>query len=214
MPGGYVVIKVAIVDDHQLVREGLVSVLEGVSDIEVVGSYPAGQDLIDALPESRPDVVVMDMRLPDGLGSMWTEAVKRLAPDVKVLVLTGFHSDDKLMLALDADADGFMYKESSKDELIQAVHDVARGDFYVSPEAARKLRDLSMPSAGTTITPREAGVLIALRDGLTTEEIAGRLLLSTSTVKTHLSSVFRKLGVRNRVEAVREAIQRGIVSGD
>lgn len=207
-------IKVAIVDDHQLVREGLVAVLQGVEDIEVVGSYRAGQDLIDALTASRPDLVVMDMRLPDGLGSKWTGAVKRLAPDVKVLVLTGFHSDDKLMLALEAGADGFMYKESSKDELIQAVHDVARGDFYVSPEAARKLRDMSMPSAGSTVTPREAEVLIALRDGLTTDEIAGQLLLSTSTVKTHLSSVFRKLNVRNRVEAVREAIQRGIVSGD
>ncbi|HEX9093509.1 MAG TPA: response regulator transcription factor [Coriobacteriia bacterium] len=207
-------IKVAIVDDHQLVREGLVSVLETVEDIQVVGSYRAGQELIDALASSQPDLVVMDMRLPDGLGSTWTEAVKRQAPDVKVLVLTGFHSDDKLLLALDACADGFMYKESSKDELIQAVHEVARGDFHLSPEAARKLRDLSMPSAGSTITPREAEVLMALRDGLTTEEIASRLMLSASTVKTHLGSAFRKLGARNRVEAVREAILRGIVSGD
>jgi DNA-binding NarL/FixJ family response regulator len=207
-------IRVAIVDDHQIVRDGLVSVLEAVEEIQIVGSHRAGQELIDALEVSRPDLVVMDMRLPDGLGSTWTEAVKRRLPEVKVLVLTGFHSDDKLILALEAGADGFMYKESSKEELVQAVRDIARGDFFVSPEAARKLRDLSMPSAGGAITPREAEVLISLRDGLTTDEIAGRLLLSTSTVKTHLGSVFRKLGARNRVEAVREAIKRGIVSGD
>jgi DNA-binding NarL/FixJ family response regulator len=207
-------IRVAVVDDHQIVRDGIVSVLETVSDIEIVGSHSSGQGLMDALATDRPDLIVMDMRLPDGLGSTWTEAAKRRAPDVKVLVLTGFHSDDKLMLALEAGADGFMYKESSKEELVQAVHDIARGDFYVSPEAARKLRDMSMSAAGCTVTPREAEVLIALRDGLKTDEIAGRLLLSTSTVKTHLGSVFRKLGVRNRVEAVREAIRRGIVSGD
>jgi DNA-binding NarL/FixJ family response regulator len=206
-------IRVAIVDDHQIVRDGLVAVLEAVEEIQIVGSHCAGQELMDALAVSRPDLVVMDMRLPDGLGSTWTEAVKRRCPEVKVLVLTGFHSDDKLILALEAGADGFMYKESSKEELVQAVRDVARGDFHVSPEAARKLRDLSM-STGGTVTPREAEVLISLRDGLTTDEIAGRLLLSTSTVKTHLSSVFRKLGARNRVEAVREAIKRGIVSGD
>jgi DNA-binding NarL/FixJ family response regulator len=207
-------IRVAIVDDHQIVRDGIASVLEAVDEIEIVGSHCAGQEMIDALATSRPDLIVMDMRLPDGLGSTWTDAAKRRAPDVKVLVLTGFHSDDKLMLALEAGADGFMYKESSKEELVQAVRDVAAGDFYVSPEAARKLRDMSLSTTGCTVTPREAEVLIALRDGLTTDEIAGRLLLSSSTIKTHLSSVFRKLAVRNRVEAVREAIRRGIVSGD
>jgi DNA-binding NarL/FixJ family response regulator len=207
-------IRVAIVDDHQIVRDGIVSVLDAVEEIEIVGSHCAGQEMIDALATSRPDLVVMDMRLPDGLGSKWTDAVKRLAPAVKVLVLTGFHSDDKLMLALEAGVDGFMYKESSKEELVQAVRDVARGDFYMSPEAARKLRDMSVSSTGSTVTPREAEVLMALRDGLTTDEIAGRLMLSASTIKTHLSSVFRKLAVRNRVEAVREAIRRGIVSGD
>ena len=205
-------IRVAVVDDHQVVREGIVSVLGRAEDVTVVGSYSAGQDLIDALASTLADLVVMDMRLPDGLGSSWADAVKRDHPDVKVLILTGFHSDAKMLLAIEAGADGFMYKESSGEDLLHAVREVAAGNFYVSPEAARRLRDLKMSGSMETITAREAEVLIALRDGKTTDEIAHLLLLSPSTVKTHLSSIFRKLGARNRVEALREAVKRGVIS--
>lgn len=206
--------RVAVVDDHHVVRQGLEAVLERVPDIEVVGSFSRGQDLIDALPSLRPDLVLMDMRLPDGLGSSWVTQAKRLHPGMKVLILTGYHSDAKLLLALEADADGFMYKESSAEELLRAVREVAEGNFYVSPEAARRMRDLKVLSGGSAVTAREVEVLLALRDGMTTEEIARALLLSVSTVKTHLGSVYRKLESRNRVEAVREAIKRGIISDE
>lgn len=203
--------RVAVVDDHQVVREGLVSVLVQAEDIDVVGSFSKGQDLIDALPALGAELVVMDMRLPDGLGSSWAEEIKRTSPDVKVIILTGFHSDAKLILALEAGADGFMYKESSGEDLMHAIREVAAGNFYISPDAARKLRDLRMQGSGESVTTREAEVLIALQNGLTTDEIARELRLSASTVKTHLSSIFRKLGARNRIEALREAVKRGIL---
>ncbi len=204
-------IRVAIVDDHQVVRDGMESVLERVEDIEVVGSFEAGQPFMDAMADLSPDVVVMDMGLPDGLGSAWAGKAKGAMPELRVLVLTGFHSDDKLVLALDAGVDGFMYKESSGEELVNAVREVAKGGFFLSPEAARKMRDLTTGPKATSLTPRETEVLVALRDGLTTDEMANGLLLSASTVKTHLASIYRKLEARNRVEAVREAIKRGII---
>ena len=204
-------IRVCIVDDHQVVRDGIESVLERAEDLEVAGSYATGQALMDDLAGLSPDVVVMDMGLPDGTGAAWAEAAKRDLPAVRVVILTGLHSHDKLVLALDAGVDGFLYKESSGQDLLSAIREVAKGGFYASPEAARKMRDMTTGSAASSLTPREVEVLVALRDGLTTDEMARQLLLSASTVKTHLASIYRKLSARNRVEAIREAAKQGVI---
>lgn len=204
-------IRVCIVDDHQVVRDGIESVLERVEDLEVAGSFATGQALMDGLGGHSPDVMVMDMGLPDGSGAMWAEAAKRALPTVRVVILTGLHSNDKLVLALDAGVDGFLYKESSGQDLVTAIREVANGGFFASPEAARKMRDMTTGSTAGSLTPREIEVLVALRDGLTTDEMARQLLLSASTIKTHLASIYRKLSARNRVEAIREAVSRGVI---
>ncbi len=204
-------IKLFVVDDHEVVRQGIEAVLRYDSEIEVVGSFECGQKAYEALPHSQVDLVVMDMKLPDGLGAEWARRMKELKPELKILILTGFHSEAELLFSLEAGVDGYLFKEVSSDELVRAVKEVNKGNFYLSPEVARKVRELTL-SPKSTLTFREAEVLVALRDGLTTEEIARKLCLSQSTVKTHLRNIYQKLGVRNRVEAVREALKRGIIS--
>ncbi|TLM80392.1 MAG: response regulator transcription factor [Actinobacteria bacterium] len=203
-------LRIAIVDDHRVVRDGIEAVLGRDTEFEVVGAYEAGCPFIASLDRCEPDVVVMDMRLPDGLGADFARRAKQVAPSVRILILTGVRSEAEMVMALEAGVDGYLLKDSSSDDLPQAVREVAAGNFYASPEVMRRMRDLSVAN-GESVTPREAEVLVALRDGLTTDEIGERLHMSASTVKTHLAHLYRKLEARNRVEAVREAIRRGLV---
>jgi NarL family two-component system response regulator LiaR len=205
------VVKVAVVDDHEVVRKGVESVLEKDSEIEVLGCFSCGSELCKFPSISKLDVVIMDLKLPDGLGADWAKKVKEENPNVKVLILTGYHTEAELLLSLEAGVDGYIFKEVTSSELINAVKEVAKGNFYLSPEVARKVKDITI-SPKSALTSREFEVLLALKNGLTSEEIAQELCLSLSTVKTHLRNIYQKLGVRNRVEAVREGIKRGLIS--
>jgi NarL family two-component system response regulator LiaR len=203
-------VRVAVVDDHEVVRRGIESVLQKDSQIEVAGCFSCGSELCNSSSVSSLDVVIMDLKLPDGLGANWAKRLKEQNARVKVLILTGYHTEAELFLSLEAGVDGYLFKEVSSTELIKAVKEVAKGHFYISPEVARKVKDFTI-SPKVTLTSRELEVLLALKNGLTSEEIAQELCLSLSTVKTHLRNIYQKLGVRNRVEAVREAIKRGLI---
>ena len=157
-------------------------------------------------------MVITAAHLPDGPGAELVRLIKRERPEVKALILTYSHAEADLVLALDAGVDGYLCKECSADELLRAIEEAFAGRFYVSPCVAHHMRSMATGPLDDTLTTREIEVLLALKDGLTTEEIATRLMLSASTVKTHLGSIYRKFEVRNRVEAVREGTQRGIIT--
>ncbi len=203
--------RVTLVDAHTVMRDGLQACLERESDLTVAGSYECGADLVNATGDQPPDVVVMEAKLPDGTGAEWTTRVKREHPDTRVVILTGCHTDAELLLALEAGADGFLYKEDSAERVLAAIREVLRGNMYVSPLAARRMRDLAVNDAEDALSPRELEVLVALHDGLTTDEVARKLCISESTVKTHVAGIYRKLDAHNRIGASREAERRGIL---
>lgn len=203
-------IRIAVVDDHEVVRKGIESVLQKDPQIEVVCSYGCGNELCHSSLLKSLDVVIMDLKLPDGLGANWVKKIKEKNAHLKVLILTGYHTEAELFLSLEAGVDGYIFKDVSADELIKAVKEVAKGHFYLSSEVARKVKDFTV-SSRFSLTPRELEVLLALKKGLTSEEIAHELRLSLSTVKTHLRNIYQKLNVRNRVEAVQEAMRKGLI---
>lgn len=203
--------RVALADRERVLREGLESVFDQTADIEVVGSFGDGQGLLDALHSLKPDLVIVAAHLPDGRGAEWIRTLKRESPEVKALILTYSHAEADLVLALDAGVDGYLCKECSTEELLSAMRDAYADRFHISPCVAGHMRNMAAGPVGDTLTTREIEVLVALKDGLTTEEIAAKLMLSTSTVKTHLGNVYRKFEVRNRVEAVRKATEHGLI---
>lgn len=213
-------IRVLVVDDHQLVRTGFRVILEIEEDIEVIGEASDGAQAVDLAASARPDVVLMDVEMPgvDGL-----EATRRIvAADAaaSVLILTTFDRDDYLFAALEAGASGFLLKNGTPEALIDAVRVVARGDALLAPEITRRvIATFTKPGAATRtngarlseLTPREYEVLVLLAGGATNAEIAAALLLGEATVKTHVSRVLAKLGVRDRTQAVVFAYEHGVV---
>jgi DNA-binding NarL/FixJ family response regulator len=214
------VIRVLVVDDHQLVRTGFRVILEIEGDIEVIGEASDGAQAVDLAASARPDVVLMDVEMPgvDGL-----EATRRIvAADAaaSVLILTTFDRDDYLFAALHAGASGFLLKNGTPEALIDAVRVVARGDALLAPEITRRVIATFTKPGGATrtngarlseLTPREYEVLVLLAGGATNAEIAAMLLLGEATVKTHVSRVLAKLGVRDRTQAVVFAYEHGVV---
>jgi DNA-binding NarL/FixJ family response regulator len=214
------VIRVLVVDDHQLVRTGFRVILEVEEDIEVIGEASDGAQAVDLAASARPDVVLMDVEMPgvDGL-----EATRRIvAADAaaSVLILTTFDRDDYLFAALHAGASGFLLKNGTPEALIDAVRVVARGDALLAPEITRRvIATFTKPGTATRtngarlseLTPREYEVLVLLAGGATNAEIAAALLLGEATVKTHVSRVLAKLGVRDRTQAVVFAYEHGVV---
>jgi DNA-binding NarL/FixJ family response regulator len=215
------VIQVLIADDHELVRDGLRAVLDAQDDIEVVGEAADGEEALARASELRPDVVLMDIRMPrlDGI-----EATRRLAAAgenaPRVLVLTTFDLDEYVFEALRSGAGGFMLKDARPAQLADAVRTVARGEALLAPTVTRRLieRYVHRRPADTTLaarfhelTERELEVLQLLTRGLSNAEIGARLFLSAATVKTHVTRVLAKLGVRDRVQAVVLAYEAGIV---
>jgi DNA-binding NarL/FixJ family response regulator len=221
-----VTIRVLLVDDQALLRQGFAMILAHEPDIEVVGEASDGQEAVVLAGRTQPDVVLMDIRMPviDGI-----EATRRIVSDnpaVRVLILTTFDLDEYAFGALGAGASGFLLKDVRPEELAAGIRTVASGDAVVSPRITRRLLDecahLLAPdgvpderrAAVSTLTDREREVLEAVADGLSNAEIAGRLFVSEATVKSHVGRILGKLGLRDRVQAVVFAFQTGIVRPD
>jgi DNA-binding NarL/FixJ family response regulator len=211
-------IRVLIVDDQPLARAGFKAVLESTGAMSVIGEAESGERAIELARRHRPDVVLMDVRMPgmDGI-----EATRRM-PEQKILILTTFGLDDYIIEALRAGASGFLLKDAPVEELVRAVRNVAAGDAQLSPSVTRRLLQQvarRLPAAVSTdsgalgeLTEREREVLRLLAVGMSNAEMAAALVVSEPTVKSHVSSVLQKLGLRDRVQAVIYAYESGLIA--
>ncbi|MGY1786199.1 response regulator [Geodermatophilus sp. SYSU D00698] len=206
-------IRVLVVDDHPVVRGGLVGWLAGQPDLDVVGEAGDGQEALAQVAATRPDVVLMDLRMPrmDGV-----TAIERLAvthPGVRVLVLTTYDTDADIVRAVAAGATGYLLKDAPLPQLADAVRAAARGETVLAPPVAARLVSRMRAPAAEEPTPRELEVLAGVARGLTNAEIGRELYIGEATVKTHLLRVFAKLGVDDRTRAVMVAVERGLLPG-
>lgn len=200
-------ITVLLVDDHPVVRDGLRGMLADEVGIEVVGEAGNGRDALTAARQLRPDVVLMDLRMPTLDGVAATLAVREELPDTRVLVLTTFDSDRDIQRAIAAGAVGYLLKDAPPADLVRGVRAAARGEATLAPTVAARL----MAPTPDPLTARERQVLTLVADGLTNRQIGRRLQVSETTVKTHLVRTFAKLGVDDRTAAVTAALQRGLL---
>jgi DNA-binding NarL/FixJ family response regulator len=212
-------VRVLIVDDDDLMRAGLKAVFSSDETVDVVGEAGDGRTAITRARELRPDVVLMDVRMPNLDGIAATRDVLAVSPELKVIILTTFEQDDYIFGALRAGASGFLLKRTSPEDLIAAIHTVAAGDSLLSPSVTRKVIDRMAeqpaPDASsgerlTALTPREREVLELVARGLSNGEIAQAFVIEESTVKTHVKRILRKLRVRDRIQAVIFAYESGL----
>ncbi|WP_407705581.1 response regulator [Streptomyces niveiscabiei] len=212
--------RVLVADDQTVVREGIVTLLGLLPEVEVVGAAVDGEDAVRLVAELAPDVVLMDLRMPRCDGVEATRRIRDEHPGTQVVVLTTFADDESLFPALKAGARGYLTKDAGGDEIVRAVHSVLSGDAGLSPSIQRRLLErLSEPEpepvepAGPPdgLTLRETEVLILIADGLSNQEISRRLHVSTTTVKTHINNLFAKTGLKDRAQAVSYAYRKGLV---
>jgi DNA-binding NarL/FixJ family response regulator len=205
------VIRVLVVDDHTIVRDGLVQLLASDPDIDVVGAAGDGDAAVRLSAESRPDVVLMDLSMPGMGGIEATRLIGEQVPGVQVLVLTSFLDRDRVVEALEAGAIGYLLKDAEPAELIRAIHAAARGESPLDPRAARTvLSARSEPDPLAGLSAREKEVLILLAEGLPNKLIARKLEISEKTVKSHLTRIFRELDVTDRTQAALWAERQGL----
>jgi len=212
-------IRVILVDDHTVVRAGIRALLNEVEDMEVVGEAANGRMAIELVESLSPDVVLMDLVMPEVDGIQAIVEILGANPAVKILALTSFSSDDKLFPAIKAGALGYLLKDSSPKELIDAIRRVNRGESSLHPRIARKvLRELSSgkkrKSSSEKLTVREREVLELIALGLTNQEISEQLFVCETTVRTHTSNILGKLHLANRVQAALYAIREGVATFD
>jgi DNA-binding NarL/FixJ family response regulator len=216
-----VTVRVLLCDDQALVRSGFRMVLEAREDMEVVGEAENGADALQLAARCRPDVILMDVRMPVMDGVEATRRLARTGTSARIVILTTFDSDEYVYEALRAGASGFLLKDAQPAQLVDAIRVVARGEALLAPTVTRRLLDRfahtlpdsnrTAPAALAELTERELEVLTLLASGLSNAELAERLFVSETTVKTHVSSILRKLGLRDRVQAVVLAYQAGLV---
>lgn len=204
-------IRILVVEDHHVVRQGLVSLIGSVPDMTVVAEAPDGQQAVELFRQHRPDVTIMDLRLPVMTGVEAITAIRREFPTARVIVLTTFDGDEDIYRALQAGAKGYLLKDMFGDDLMDAIRTVHAGKSRIPAAVAQRLADRM---SGQELTPRETAVLGLIVAGLSNKEIGQRLSISEATVKTHINSLFGKLGVADRTQAATTALQRGIVHLD
>ena len=209
-------IRVLVVDDHTVVRQGLCSVITPRNGMEVVGEAANGDEAVEKAQELRPDVIVMDLLMPGKSGLEALTEIKRDNPEARILVLTSFGEEDRVSAAISGGALGYLLKDSSTDELFHAIREVFSANLSLPPEIAQKLmqtmrRPKPGPLPNVNFTKRETEVLKGISQGLTNQEIAVRLVISETTVRSHVSNILDKLGVTNRTQAALYALDAGLV---
>jgi DNA-binding NarL/FixJ family response regulator len=211
--------RVLIADDDDLMRAGLVELLTADPEIDIVGLASSGRQAVERTRRLAPDVVLMDVRMPDLDGIAATRELSRAVPGAKVLILTTFEQDDYIFGALRAGASGFLLKRTRPEELIAAVHTIAAGDSLLSPSVTRRVihrmaqqptPELANRGMLEALTPRERDVLELIARGLSNREIAASLVVEESTIRTHVKRILMKLGLRDRVQAVILAYETGL----
>ncbi|HMB21800.1 MAG: response regulator [Chloroflexota bacterium] len=206
-------IRVMLVDDHAMVRRGLAIFLKAFEDLQLVGEAENGEAAIQLCAEVLPDVILMDMVMPDMDGAAATRAIRRQFPQVQVIALTSFKEGNLVKNTLEAGAIGYLLKDVSADELAGAIRSAHAGRATLSSEAAQALVETAnqAPAPGLDLTEREREVLALMVEGLNNTQIAGRLTVSPSTIKSHVSNILSKLGVVSRTEAVSLALRNRLV---
>jgi DNA-binding NarL/FixJ family response regulator len=213
------VTRVLIADDDDLMREGLAELLAGDPSIEIVGKAITGREAVERSRRLKPDVVLMDVRMPDLDGIEATRELAQAAPQTRVLILTTFEQDDYVFGALRAGASGFLLKRTRPEELIAAVHTIGEGESLLSPSVTRRVVDrmaqqptpeLADRTKLEELTPREREVLELVARGLSNREIAAELVVEESTIRTHVKRILMKLGLRDRVQIVIFAYESGV----
>jgi DNA-binding NarL/FixJ family response regulator len=204
-------IRVLLVDDHQLIREGLRRAFDRAGDFEVVGEAASIAVAKTQLEELSPDVVIFDVRLPDGSGLDAARAARKDSPDLGIVVLTMYAGDDQLFGALDAGASAFVPKDAPAEDVVTAArHAASSPRSFTAPDLAEAMRRRMSPS-GPQLSPREKEVLDLLAEGLGVSQISRRLFISDSTTKTHISKLYEKLGAGNRAQAIMAALRLGLI---
>jgi NarL family two-component system response regulator LiaR len=212
-------IRVLIADDHAVVREGLQGLIASEPGIEVVGQAKDGVEAVLKAHSLQPDLILMDLVMPRKGGLEAISEIKQANPDARILVLTSFAEDDKVFPAIKRGALGYLLKDSSPEELLQAIRDVHRGQSSLHPTIARKLiHEISQPSdlppAAEPLTEREVEVVRLVAQGLSNEEIGEKLFIAERTVRTHVSNILAKLHLANRTQAALYALREGLASLD
>jgi NarL family two-component system response regulator LiaR len=212
-------IRILIVDDHAVVRKGLHALLGTEEDMEVVGEAVNGRDAVSEAERLDPDVILMDLVMPEMSGVDAIREIRRRKLGSRILVLTSFGSDDKLFPTLKAGAHGYLLKDSSPDELLRAIRGVLREQSTLTPSVARRLlrelaHDPESVSKIDSLTGRETEVLCEIARGLSNDDIADKLCISEATVRTHVSNILRKLDLTSRTQAALYALRHGLASLD
>jgi len=211
-------IRVLITDDHLVVREGLHLILETADDIEVVGEAADGVECLRLVPKLKPDLILMDLQMPRMDGITAIEHLRKEHPAIAIVILTTYNEDDLMIRGLQAGARGFLLKDSSRENLLDAIHAAARGETLLKPEILARVlspqtqsKPASPPQSDSTLTERELEVLQALARGERNKEIAYNLGITERTVKAHLQSIYQKFGVDSRAAAVAIGAQKGLL---
>jgi DNA-binding NarL/FixJ family response regulator len=207
-------IRLVIADDHPVVRDGLCAMLDTQPDIEVIGEATTGAEALDMVRSLRPDLVLMDLQMPELDGASATRRIRAEHEDIQVLVLTTYDTDGDISRAVEAGATGYLLKDARREDLFQAVRLAARGESVLSPGVAARVLGRMRAPAEESLSVREIEVLGAVARGSSNREVARELHISEATVKTHLVHVFAKLSVDDRTAAVTVALERGIIRLD
>lgn len=213
--------RVVLVDDHRMVRQGLIYFLSMQREIVVVGEAETGEQALEIIAALRPDVVLLDLMLPTIGGIDVLRELHKNYPEIDVIILSSFVDDEKVKQAIQCGAAGYLMKDVDPDELVQAIRSARRGELYLHPEAARRLAEAMRPGPGDLqepspdqLTEREREVLELVTRGLNNQEIADHLSVGLKTVKTHMTNIFQKLNLENRVQAALYALRHHIVQLD
>ena len=211
-------IHILVADDHPVVRDGLVAMLGTQADFQVVSETSSGKETVDSTLQIKPDIVLLDLEMPEMDGVEALRKIRETIPEIKVIVFTAFDTDERILNAIQAGARGYLLKGSPREEIFNAIRVVYRGGSLLEPVIATKLMQKVTDSKKTDqqtlfepLTPREEEVLQLLALGKTNKEIAAQLVITERTVKFHVSSILRKLKKGNRTEAVRAAVELGLV---